>query len=122
MLCIRFQDIQNLIGKSALTKGNICINIRVVPNMCLVLKFFHQMTSNTNLSQNPIPRWGVTFFLEERKLHCLQIFGKTSVLTKNIELFTSLTYLHKGNIRIEKKSLSEIFSEFHVSDYVDSEK
>ena len=31
-------------------------------------------------------------------------------------------YLHKGRIGIEKKSLSEIFSEFHVSDYGDSEK
>ena len=30
-------------------------------------------------------------------------------------------YLHKGSIEIEKKSLSEIFSEFYVSDYVDSE-
>ena len=31
-------------------------------------------------------------------------------------------YLHKGSIGIEKKSTSEIFSEFHVSDYIDSEK
>ena len=31
-------------------------------------------------------------------------------------------YLHKGSIGIEEKSPSEIFSEFHVSDYVDSEK
>ena len=31
-------------------------------------------------------------------------------------------YLHKGSIGIEKKSLSEIFSEFYVSDYVISEK
>ena len=30
-------------------------------------------------------------------------------------------YLHKGSIGIEK-SPSEIFSEFRVSDYVDSEK
>ena len=33
-----------------------------------------------------------------------------------------LPYLHKGSIEIEEKSLSEIFSEFHVSDYVDSKK
>ena len=31
-------------------------------------------------------------------------------------------YLHKGSIVIEKKSLSEISSEFHVSDYADYEK
>ena len=31
-------------------------------------------------------------------------------------------YLHKGSIGIEKKSPSEIFSEFHVSEHVDSEK
>ena len=30
--------------------------------------------------------------------------------------------LHKRSIGIEKKSPSEIFSEFHVSGYVDSEK
>ena len=46
----------------------------------------------------------------------LSIFLATSLL------FTSLTYLHKGRIGIEKKSPYEIFSEFHVSDYVDSEK
>ena len=30
-------------------------------------------------------------------------------------------HLHKGSIVIVKKSLSEIFLEFHVSDYVDYE-
>ena len=38
------------------------------------------------------------------------------------QVYFYFPYLHKGSIGIEKKSPSEIFSEFHVSDYVDSEK
>ena len=44
------------------------------------------------------------------------------VLCKQLYEFFYFPYLHKGRIAIEKKSSSEIFSEFHVSDYVDSEK
>ena len=51
---------------------------------------------------------------------CLCVVTKVGVFPTFA--MSKLPYLHKGSIGIEKKSPSEIFSEFHVSDHVDSEK
>ena len=55
------------------------------------------------------------------KLNYAPPFVKKRLGQRNLTYFY-FPYLHKGSIGIEKKSPSEIFSEFHVSDNVDSEK